>query len=114
MSDHVVLVAELRCDTASRFLYQSDRWKDDRQMMVLSCRNDGIDDGALPTTASVKLRMIDGNETAAMVYDRQPIVDYFRRIDDNAFAGMMVVEGDEQRYFFRLRKADVSGGEGGA
>lgn len=58
--------------------------------------------------------MIDGEETAAMVYDRQPIVDYFRRINDNAFAGMMVVEGDERRYFFSLRKVDLPGGEGDA
>lgn len=61
------------------------------------------------TTASLKLRMVDGAETAAMVYDRQPIVDYFRRIDDDQLAGMMVVEGDERRYFFRLRRVDPAG-----
>jgi hypothetical protein len=44
------------------------------------------------TTASLKRRMVDGQETAAMVYDQQPIVDYFRRIDDNEVAGMMVVD----------------------
>lgn len=44
-----------------------------------------------------------------MVYDRQPIVDYFRRIDEDQLAGMMVVEGDERRYFFRLRRADPAG-----
>jgi hypothetical protein len=61
------------------------------------------------TTASVKLRMVDGEETAAVVYDRQPIVDYFRRIGDDELAGMMVVDGDERRYFFRLRRVDLSG-----
>ncbi|ANM13156.1 MULTISPECIES: GXWXG domain-containing protein [unclassified Rhizobium] len=59
------------------------------------------------TTASFKLRMIDGGETAAMVYDRRPIVDYFRWIKDDELAGMMVVEGDERRYFFRLQRVDV-------
>jgi hypothetical protein len=58
------------------------------------------------TTAMLTLRMVDGEETAAMVYDRQPIADYFRRIDENEVGGMMVVEGDERRYFFRLRKVD--------
>ncbi|MGZ2504328.1 hypothetical protein ACVINI_004873 [Rhizobium beringeri] len=60
------------------------------------------------TTASVKLRIVDGEETAAMVYDKQHIVDYYRRIDDHEVAGMMCVEGGERRYFFRLRKVDPS------
>ncbi|TAZ68035.1 DUF4334 domain-containing protein [Rhizobium ruizarguesonis] len=60
------------------------------------------------TTASAKLRMVDGEETAAMVYDKQQIVDYYRRIDDHEVAGMMCVEGDERRYFFRLRKVEPS------
>jgi len=61
---------------------------------------------ARDTTASVKLRTVDEDETAAMVYDRQPIVDFFRRIGDDEIAGMMVVEGDERRYFFRLRRVN--------
>ena len=61
------------------------------------------------TTASVKLRTIEGAETAAMVYDRQPIVDVFRRIASNEVAGMMVVEGDHRRFFFRLRRVDLPG-----
>jgi hypothetical protein len=60
------------------------------------------------TTASAKLRRVDGEETAAMVYDKQQIVDYYRRIDDHEVAGMMCVEGDERRYFFRLRKVEPS------
>jgi hypothetical protein len=52
--------------------------------------------------------MVNGDETAAMVYDRQPIVDYFRRIDDDEVAGMMCVHGDAQRYFFRLHRVDPS------
>ncbi len=54
-------------------------------------------------TAMVTLRATDAGETAAMVYDKQPIVDYFRRIDEREIAGMMYVAGDERRYFFRLR-----------
>lgn len=61
------------------------------------------------TTAMVKLRMIDGAETAAMVYDKQPIVDYFRRIGNDEVAGMMVIEGDDRRYFFKLRRVDLPG-----
>ncbi|TWF49483.1 uncharacterized protein DUF4334 [Neorhizobium alkalisoli] len=56
------------------------------------------------TTASVKLRMIDDGETAAMVYDTKPIVDFFRRIGDDEIAGMMIIEQDQRRYFFRLHR----------
>ncbi|MBY5444621.1 DUF4334 domain-containing protein [Rhizobium leguminosarum] len=56
------------------------------------------------TTASLKLQALDGVETAAMIYDKQPVVDYFRRIDDDEIAGMMCVRGDHRRFFFKLRK----------
>ncbi|MGO8024088.1 GXWXG domain-containing protein [Rhizobium leguminosarum] len=56
------------------------------------------------TTASLRLQALDGVETAAMVYDKQPIVDYFRRIDDEEIAGMMCVHDDPRRFFFKLRK----------
>ncbi|WP_042777228.1 GXWXG domain-containing protein [Sinorhizobium fredii] len=58
------------------------------------------------TTASLRLHALGGVETAAMVYDRQPIVDYFRRIDRDEIAGMMCVQGDTRRYFFKLRMVD--------
>ena len=54
----------------------------------------------------VTLGATDAGETAAMVYDKQPIVDYFRRIDEREIAGMTCVAGDDRRYFFRLRKVD--------
>lgn len=69
---------------------------------------------ARATTAMLTLRMVDGEETAAMVYDKQPIADFFRRVDENEVAGMMVVDGDDRRYFFRLQKIDASNREVGA
>lgn len=59
------------------------------------------------TTASLKLRTFDNVSTAAMVYDRQPIADYFRRMGDHEVAGMMCVDNDPRRYFFNLRKIEV-------
>jgi hypothetical protein len=64
---------------------------------------------ARSTTASLRLKSTNQDETAAMVYDKQPIVDYFRRISDNELAGMMVVRGDERRYFFLLRRVNLPG-----
>ena len=56
------------------------------------------------TAASLKLLALDGVETAAMVYDKQPVVDYFGRIDDDWIAGMMCVRDDPRRFFFKLQK----------
>jgi hypothetical protein len=42
--------------------------------------------------------------TAAMVYDRQPIVDIFRRSKDGQIMGKMIVNGDPRHYFFKLAK----------
>ncbi|MBB4349468.1 GXWXG domain-containing protein [Aliirhizobium cellulosilyticum] len=53
------------------------------------------------TTASLERRIDEGVLTTAMVYDRQPIVDFFRRSDDMV-VGKMVVSGDPRPYFFRL------------
>lgn len=64
---------------------------------------------ARSTTASLKLQALDGVETAAMVYDKQPVVDYFGRIDDDEIAGMMFVRDDPRRFFFKLRKVKDPG-----
>lgn len=61
---------------------------------------------AKATTAVLEMRMDDGVMTAAMVYDRQPIVDYLRKTGDGTIIGKMVVEGDQRLYFFTLEKAD--------
>ena len=59
------------------------------------------------TTATLQTRADSGVMTAAMVYDRQPISDYFRRLNEREIVGMMVVERDPRRYFFRLTKPEV-------
>lgn len=63
------------------------------------------------TSAALKLQTQEDAETAAMIYDRQPIVDYFSRIDGEELAGMMCVRGDIRRYFFKLRRVDAASPE---
>jgi hypothetical protein len=55
--------------------------------------------------ASLKT-VVFGVESAAMVYDDQPIVDHFRRIDEHRVMGAMVISGDERIYFFELERVD--------
>jgi hypothetical protein len=54
--------------------------------------------------ASVRAMAFRGQSSAAMVYDRQPITDHFRRISDDQLLGVMCVEGDPRPYFFTLQR----------
>ena len=45
-----------------------------------------------------------GGTTAAMVYDEVPILDVFRRIDEETVLGVMDLKGMERPYFFVLRR----------
>lgn len=62
--------------------------------------------GARGTTAMLQSRMDDELITAAIVYDRQPIVDVFRRSRDGQVVGKMTVDGDPRHYFFELVKVE--------
>lgn len=57
--------------------------------------------------ASLRTMSFQGVASAAMVYDDQPIVDYFRRIDDRRVMGAMTIQGDDRIYFFELVRVDV-------
>ncbi|WP_151736327.1 DUF4334 domain-containing protein ['Paenibacillus yunnanensis' Narsing Rao et al. 2020] len=57
--------------------------------------------------AKARLRFIQyrGKLGAAMVYDRQPIIDHFRRIDGDTLLGVMDIKGESgPRYFFVLER----------
>ena len=45
-----------------------------------------------------------GRLNAAMIYDRQPIIDHFRRIDDDRALGLMDMRGMEPLFFLLVRK----------
>ena len=56
--------------------------------------------------ASVRSLPFEEVTSAAMVYEAQPIIDHFRRIDDRRVMGAMVIRGDDRRYFFELERVD--------
>jgi hypothetical protein len=45
-----------------------------------------------------------GVASAAIIYDEQPIADYFRRIDEERVMGAMTIRGDERIYFLELER----------
>jgi len=49
--------------------------------------------------------VVRGVTSAAMVYDRLPIVDAFRRVDDTTLLGMMTARPAPRPYFFTLTRA---------
>lgn len=53
-----------------------------------------------------RLSMVEyrGRVSAAMVYDQKPIIDHFRRVDDETVLGAMDMKGVAEPYFFLLRR----------
>lgn len=56
--------------------------------------------------ASLKTLSFQGVASAAMIYDGQPIIDHFRRMDDRKVMGAMTIQGDDRIYFFELERVD--------
>jgi hypothetical protein len=54
--------------------------------------------------ASLKSLHYRGKTSAAMIYDRQPITDHFRRIDGDRLVGVMEIPGEGGGYFFLLAR----------
>lgn len=56
--------------------------------------------------SGARLRVIEhrGQMTAAMIYDRLPIHDVFRRLDDDTVLGLMDQKGSRHTFFFVLRR----------
>ncbi|HRY26132.1 MAG: DUF4334 domain-containing protein [Geminicoccaceae bacterium] len=54
--------------------------------------------------AKLETRVFRGRSSAAMVYDRQPITDHFRRIDADRVLGLMELRRSPRPFFFLLRR----------
>ena len=66
----------------------------------------GKDRRANPIMGKATLRMVEfrGSSTATMIYDKHPIFDHFRKIDDDLVMGIMDRKGDASPLFFYLRR----------
>lgn len=58
--------------------------------------------------ASVRQVIYRGVESAAMAYDRKPIFDHFRRLDEERLLGVMEIAGDDRHYVFVLQQVPES------
>ena len=68
----------------------------------------GADGGreASPVLGAATLRRVEhrGVSTATMVYDKHPIFDHFRRVDDTTVLGLMDRKGEPAPLLFYLRR----------
>ena len=56
------------------------------------------------SAAGLRAVAFRGKRSAAMIYDTRPIVDHFRRIDDDRVLGLMEMRGMERPFFFLLTR----------
>lgn len=65
---------------------------------------------------TARLRKVEfrSRSSAAMIYDRQPIIDHFRRIGDGTVLGLMDMRGVPPFFFLLARDAPRVGGPGDA
>lgn len=56
-----------------------------------------------------RLRILEfrGKSSATMIYDKLPINDVFRKIDESSVLGIMDLKGMKQPFFFILRREDA-------
>jgi hypothetical protein len=58
---------------------------------------------------AARLRVLDfrGKRSTAMIYRRKPIIDHFRKIDDDRVLGLMEADGMERPFFFLLTREEA-------
>ena len=73
----------------------------------LMCLDDNGDRVASDVMKRASLRMVEFRDvvTATMVYDRHPIFDHFRRVDDDTVLGVMDRRGSVEMVFSLTRRA---------
>ncbi len=55
-------------------------------------------------TAQMRLMAYEGKVSAALIYDKHPIMDYFRKVTDDVIIGLGDVKGKPTDFFFHLTR----------
>lgn len=97
-SDAARMLAKMR--------WYGKRFTDAETVEPLLCRNENGEVYAYTKLGAARLREVSfrGRSSAAMVYDVQPIIDCFRRIDHDRVLGVMDVKGTPPTFFFHLTR----------
>lgn len=100
-----------RCGHAGEAQMAALRWAGKRfhepnDVDPIIVRDDAGARAVSPIMGKASLRMVEhrGAVTATMIYDKHPIFDHFRKIDDERVMGIMDRKGDASPLFFWLRR----------
>ena len=88
-----------------RLGWRGKRFHDAERVDPIVSEEDGVR-VANPVLGAARLRAVGhgGGVTAAMIYDDHPVIDYFRRVDDERVMGVMDRKGDAAPLYFYLRR----------
>lgn len=86
--------------------WRGKRFASRTDVSPMLCENEQGDVVTSPILGSAQLREVvyRGVCTATMIYDTQPILDHFRKIDDNTVLGAMDRKGDAVPLYFYLHR----------
>ena len=76
------------------------------EVFPLICFTESGEREVNPVMGEATIRMVEyrGVVSATMVYDKHPIFDSFRRVDDDTLMGAMDRKGEDAPLMFRLRR----------
>lgn len=82
------------------------RFHDRDNVDPIICERPGEGRVVNPILGAARLRMVEYRDcvTATMIYDKHPICDHFRKIDNDSVMGIMDRKGDQAPLFFYLRR----------
>ena len=88
------------------FRWTGKRFHGPNEVDPIIVRDDAGARAVSPIMGKASLRMVEhrGASTATMIYDKHPIFDHFRKIDDDRVMGVMDRKGDAFPLFFWLRR----------
>jgi hypothetical protein len=87
-----------------RWLGKTFRSRDDVDPMVCAGADGGREASAIMGPASLRMVEFRGVVTATMCYDKHPIFDHFRRVDEDTVLGVMDRKGEDRPLVFTLRR----------
>ena len=82
------------------------RFTDRDDVDPMMCLDENDERQPSPVLGDASLRMVEyrGVSTATMVYDKHPIFDHFRKVDDDTMVGAMDRKGEPAPLVFVLRR----------
>lgn len=91
-----------------RLRWWGKRFTDREHVEPLLCADQEGRVFAYEEMGAARLREVTfaGTTSAAMVYDRHPIIDHFRRVDPDTVLGLLDSKGTAPGFFFHLRRAE--------